>query len=67
MKVVLKVETHPSGDYTLTEAIGDGIKKDCDGDLFINKDQAGFYRAVALKIYEHHKKSNEVEYIDTKG
>ena len=65
MKVILRVEPHPSGNYTLTEKLGDDTKRDCDGDLFTNQDRGDFYRAVALKISEHINQSNEVEYIDT--
>ncbi len=62
----LRVNYHPSGSWTLTEAEGDAFPKDANSqDLRVCHDQAKFYRAVAKRIAEHNLNGIIVtEYID---
>ncbi len=66
-KVELRVSYHPSGNRTLTEKYDDQVKKDCSGDLFVNGDDGGFYRAVAKKIATLAAQGYVIEYEDSES
>lgn len=48
--IELKVETHPSGRWTLTGRQGGMIFEQLDGELLANEDPVAFYRAVARHL-----------------
>jgi hypothetical protein len=48
--IELKVETHPSGRWTLVARQGPGMFEQLEGDLRGNNDAASFYREVARRM-----------------
>ena len=66
MLIDLKVSRHPSGTLTLTRKDeGDRMARDCEGPLYLNKDGASFYRAVAHMLHVLHREGHNVSYTDT--
>jgi hypothetical protein len=66
--VGLKVDFHPSGNYTLKAR--QGAKRaftDLKGALFCNDDKGEFYRAVAREIAKLAADGKRFTYCDTEG
>jgi hypothetical protein len=48
--IELKVETHPSGRWTLSARQGPGMFQQLEGELCANDDPVALYRAVAARM-----------------
>ena len=64
--VELVVDRHPSGNRTLKErSASTRMYRDLEGDLFSNRNEASFYRAVAKELGDRMQRGQTVFYKDT--